>query len=761
MTKQGLNNGLLHRARTFVGVAVVLAVLAGLPAPALAQVNTLAANMTDDGRIFYRDGSSYDWVTTVRAAALEGNVASFDLQTSKTQSARLRVFVVASGMVRIQFGNQDAHYQMQSPMLLEGQGSTPLPARLQEEDAYYELKSEDGEVAVRVGKSPFTLTLLDARGSTFESDRNDDIAGAPVTPALGFRSTGDRRQAFLSFGLRNDEHTFGLSEKYDKVEKTGTRATIWSADTMGSNTLDLAYKAIPLLFSTRRWGMLVHSSAKNYWEIGSFSLMSGTVLVDEDHLDAFLFTGSSLKQLLFRYTALTGRPTMPPVWALGIWMSRATYTSAQQIEDTVHTARAKRFPMDVIHIDPAWMQSHYYSTLGVDGCDFQWDTEKFPHSKEMFQNLKSQGVAASMWINPYLPEGTPIYEEAKAKGFMATDGQGGIARLEGAQHVGELDFTNPAAAEWWKEHLRELLRMGASVLKADYGEGTARDAVFSNGQKGDTMHNLYTALYAQATFEATREVTGQGLVWRRSGYIGSQRYPGTWGGDTQPTWAGFKAVMHGGLSAGISGEAFWASDIGGFAGPMPPPELYVRWAEFGLFSPLSRFHGPQPREPWAYGPEAERIVTKYARLRYRLVPYLVKTAAESVSTGVPMLRHMALEFPDEPNVHTLDDQFALGPDLLVAPVIDEGARSRSVYFPRGRWRALEHPRTEIEGPGFHMIAAPLDYIPVFVREGGSVPMLTVDVQHLKDPMTLKHTTLWPLSLDASRSTKKPAPARNP
>jgi alpha-D-xyloside xylohydrolase len=725
-----------------------------LPSGALAQQDSLAGRMTDDSRIFHRNGYSYEWSTTVKHAAMDGGVATFELQTQKSHSAYLRLFVVAPGMMRLQYGAQDAQFQLQSAMLLDGQGETALPAILRELENAYVFESADAGVSIRIEKSPFTLTLLDNQGlPSFETDRDDDVAGLPVTPALGFRSTGGVRQAFLSFRLRNDEHVFGLSEKYNKVEKTGTRATIWSTDTMGSNTLDLAYKAIPLLFSTQGWGLLVHSSAENFWEIGSFSTISGSVLVDEDHLDAFLFSGNSLKQLLYRYTQITGRPSMPPLWALGIWMSRASYGSSQQVEDIVAAARSRRFPLDVINIDPGWMATHYYFKIGVDACDFHWNTAKFSDAKEMFRELASRGMSVSMWINPYLPEGTPIYEEAKAKGFMASDGHGGVARLEGGEPVGAVDFTNPAATEWWKEHLRELLRMGAAVFKTDYGEGIARHAVFYNGQNGATMHNLYTMLYSKAAFETVREVHGQGMVWRRSGYIGAQRYPGTWAGDTQPTWAGLKSVLRGGLSAGISGEAFWSHDIGGFAGPKPSPELYIRWAEFGLLSPLSRFHGNTPREPWEFGPEAERIVTKYARLRYRLMPYLVESAEESVRTGVPMLRHMALEFPAEPNAYTLDDQYALGSNLLVAPIIVEGARARQVYFPRGRWKALEHPTTVFTGPGFHEVAASLDYIPVFVREGGKVPMLNEDVQNLKNPDIVKHSGPWQLAMHHSATPK--------
>jgi alpha-D-xyloside xylohydrolase len=429
----------------------------------------------------------------------------------------------------------------------------------------------------------------------------------------------------------------------------------------------------------------------------------------------------------------------------------------EQVENVVAQARSRRFPMDVIHID-GWLSGHYYQALGVDACDFRWNYQGFPEPKQMFRKLAAQGISVSLWTNPYVPEDSPLYAEAAQKGFLVHDAQGGVSRLEFGEHAGLVDFTNPAATEWWKEHLRELLRMGASVFKADYGDRVPASAVFFNGQTGATMHNLYTMLYTKAEFEAVREVNGVGMIWRRSGYIGSQRYPGTWAGDTQPTWDGLRSALRGGLSAGLSGEAFWSNDIGGFNGPQPDKELYVRWAEFGLFIPLSRFHGTTPREPWAYDSQAEQIVTKYARLRYRLIPYLLRAASESTATGVPIMRHMALEFPDEPNVQTLDDQYTLGSDLIVAPILEEGARSRFVYFPRGKWKAFELPDRVYIGPGFAQVTAPLDMIPIFVRQGAHVPMLAEDVQSLKDPTILQHTVLWP-ALMLNRKEKPRAATR--
>jgi alpha-D-xyloside xylohydrolase len=272
---------------------------------------------------------------------------------------------------------------------------------------------------------------------------------------------------------------------------------------------------------------------------------------------------------------------------------------------------------------------------------------------------------------------------------------------------------------------------GAAVFKPDYGDRVPEDALFHNGKTGREMHNLYLHLYAETPFEAIQETRGENIVWRRAGYIGTQRYPGTWAGDTQVNWEAARCCLRGGLSAGFTGEAFWSHDIGGFTGPRPTPELYIRWAQWGLLSPLSRFHGNSPREPWEYGPAAVDVVRHYAQLRYTLMPYLRECAEESVRTGVPILRHMKLEFPEEPGTENVDDQYMLGPNLLAAPVLNAGARERTVYVPAGRWVNWDDPAQVYEGPRFHRVPAPLERMPLLARAGARIARFRTAPMHLK------------------------------
>ncbi len=679
-------------------------------------------------RIFHRNDCIYTPVLAVEGIEALKSGFKLSLRLRGGVKAFLNLEVHEPSILGISLSLQDQS-NLEEPYFLTDDLNSYSQTQTRETEAAVEMVWD--EMVLRIERSPFHLSLKKSGVLRWELDR-EEIAGDFVTGPMGFRWTNGRPEAYLSSRLHSDEQTFGFGEKWSRVEKSGFSSRIWNNDTCGSNTTDLSYKAIPWLVNSKGWGLLLSSAFPNLWEVGSFSHSSASCLVEAPRWDGFLLLGDTPKQLVSTYSRFTGMPSLPPLWALGIWMSRCAYQNSQEVMDAIQELKRLDIPCDVIHLDPPWMKHHYYSSLGTDACDFDWNEQAFPERREFFARLKADGIAVSLWVNPYLPEGGNLYQYAQRRGYLVRSLDGGLARLEFGQPVGIVDFTLRAAKNWWKDLIKEILRDGAALVKTDYADRIPEQALFADGRSGREMHHIYLHLYCEAASEAVQEVHGHGLIWRRPGYIGTQRFPISWAGDTQVSWEGLQGCMRGGLSAAFSGEAFWSHDIGGFCGPKPDHELYIRWMQFGMFSPCTRFHGTTPREPWHFGEEAVSIARHYAKLRYRLIPYLWQCAKISAEQGLPILRPMVLEFPSEPAVAQLDDQYMLGPDLLVAPVIHPGQTHRWIYLPQGHWRSLEHPNTVWDGGRFIKVATPLSYIPAFTRSDCILPTWDEAPLHLKD-----------------------------
>ncbi len=623
---------------------------------------------------------------------------------------------------RIRFGDEMA---TASPILVERE--EPAPSWSVEEDGE-RLLARTEALSLEVRRRPWRISFLDAAGAVVCRENVDDVdvlgeACAPVLELVPGEQGAIEctREGLL---LARDEHLYGLGEKFTPLDKRGQRIASWTRDALCTTT-ELAYKNVPFVLSTEGYGVFVHTSRRVDFSLGADSVRAWSFEVEGPELDYFVIHGPTMAGVLDRYTQLTGRPGLPPRWSFGLWMSgTGVYRTQEQIEIMARGMHERDIPCSVIHVEPWWMRSRKYA-------DFVWDDEAFPDPKGLVSRLDELGYRLSLYEHPYVSVESELYAEAADRGYFARRPDGGVYVIEyglsKASRPGEeaptpadtwnapvaiVDFTNPAAKRWYQELHRPLLELGVAAFKTDFGENVPADACFADGSTGATMHNLYPLLYNQAVYEITEEVTGEGIVWSRSGWAGSQRYPTCWGGDPVCDWDSLAATLRGGLSLGLSGIPFWSHDVGGYHGT-PDERLYIRWLQLGFFSPHVRCHGESPREPWRFGERAVSIFRKYAKLRQRLMPYLWAEARESCRTGLPLMRALVLEWPDDPVAWSIDDEFLFGSSLLVAPVLDATDRRR-IWFPPGRWIDFWSDAV-YEGERWLEYDAPLETLPLFER----------------------------------------------
>lgn len=646
-----------------------------------------------------------------------------------SDSMLLSVQVLSPHIVRVRLSAELAsarNYGMLVPAFATA--FEPLPSPRLHETAH-EVSTTIAGVAIALQRDPFAIRIscADVPGATVETALDDrNVHGLLSTPPPGMFSgnaIGDMKGAYWSWRLTPEEHLYGLGERFTPLDHRGEQVTLWDTDAWGTTSAS-SYKYIPFLLSSRGYGLFFHTPTPVTLQAGAPSVRAGLACVHAPTLDLFIVFGSTPKEVLKEYTRLTGRATQPPRWSFGVWLSRCRYQTRAEVEAVAERARAEEIPCDVLHIDPAWLERPGLS------CDFVSNETAFPDLAGMVRSLGERGFKISLWELPYVSALATRYQEAADAGYFLRDVEGqpisaefGVPLPDG-QTRAILDFTNPAARAWWQDLHRPWLRAGVAVFKTDFGEGVPLAAHAWNGMSGEELHNLYPLLYTAAVHEVITQETGRpGMIWGRSGWAGIQRYPAQWGGDPKTDVWAMRASLRAGLSMALSAPGVWAHDIGGFYGPQPLPELYIRWTQFGMFSPLTRAHGTTPREPWEFGQQALDIFRRYARLRTRLNPYLYSTAWETHEQGLPMLRPLVLEFPDDPAVATIDDSYMLGHALLVAPIFSDAPEpvERTLYLPQGEWIDLwtDERRT---GGAYIIRHTPIDTIPVYVRAGTILPL---------------------------------------
>lgn len=579
------------------------------------------------------------------------------------------------------------------------------------------------EVRMAVDEQAATLTSgqVTARVALGSNWRLEFVDGEHTITSSGWRGLGyvdtpEGRFMKEELDLAAGECVYGLGERFTAFVKNGQVVDMWNED--GGTSSELAYKNIPFYLTNRGYGVFVNHPEKVSFEVASEKVERVQFSVPGEYLEYFFIYGPSPKEVLQRYTALTGRPALPPAWSFGLWLT-TSFTTSYDEETVTHFIQGmadRDIPLHVFHFDCFWMKEFQW-------CDFQWDDRVFPDPAGLLRRLKERGLRICVWINPYIAQRSALFEEGMANGYLLRRPTGEVWQTDDWQAgMGIVDFTNPEARRWFAEKLEALIDMGVDCFKTDFGERIPTDVVYHDGSDPVKMHNYYPFLYNQTVFETLERRLGKGeaVVFARSATAGCQRFPVHWGGDSTASYPSMAETLRGGLSFSLSGFSFWSHDISGFE-QTATPDLYKRWVAFGLLSSHSRLHGSSSyRVPWLFDDEAVDVLRFFTKLKCRLMPYIYAAAVEAHETGVPVLRPMMLEFPDDPGCDYLDRQYMLGPSLLVAPIFSPDGRV-AYYLPAGRWTHLLTGRV-VEGGRW--VDETHDYfsLPLMARQGSLIAM---------------------------------------
>lgn len=629
-----------------------------------------------------------------------------------------------------------------TPVEIEEEPSLMLAKEPGKDNSWKVTESADGITyanqngSLTIEKKPWRLVLRDAKGKvltqTYHAYDNRESQVKVIPFCYIKRGSDNSRSVNPVFSLFPNEKIYGCGESFTTLNKVGQKVHLFVTDPQGPET-DQMYKPIPFFMSNRGYGIFMHTSAPVTCDFGATNIAVNKLFMADEKMDFFIFLGDP-KDILYEYTEIVGKAPMPPLWSFGTWMSRITYLTQEDGYNVAENLRKHKIPADVIHFDTGWFDVDWQ-------CDYKFAPSRFSNPQKMLNDLKKDGFRTCLWQLPYFTPKNRYFNELIEKGMYIKNGKGDMPYEDVV-----LDFTNPQTVKWYQEKLGRLISMGVGAIKVDFGEAAPFNGIYSNGRSGLYEHNLYPLRYNKAVADITKEIHDENIIWARSAWAGSQRYPLHWGGDAATNNHGMLGTIRGGLSFGLSGFSFWSHDIGGFV-LSTPEELYRRWLPFGFLTSHTRAHGAPPTEPWLYHEGFVKAFRESAELKYKLMPYVYAQAKECTEKGLPMLRALFVEFPDDPGAWLIEDQYLFGSQILVAPLLESGTQ-REVYLPGEKW--INYQTGEVYGNGWHTIETGKIPAIILVRDGSVLPHIKL-AQHTGE-MDWSQLTLNVYTEDATEAT---------
>ncbi len=590
---------------------------------------------------------------------------------------------------------------------------------------------------IEIQKYPWRIIIKDAKGKILTQTRHiidNDSSQVKLLPfSFIKRGSDNSRSVNPVLTLAPGERIYGCGESFTSLNKVGQKVHLSVTDPQGPET-DGQYKPVPFFFSNRGYGIFMHTSAPVTCDFGASYIGADRLFMADEMVDFFVFFGEP-KDILNEYTDITGKSPMLPLWSFGTWMSRITYFSQEEGLDIAKQLRAHKIPSDVIHFDTGW--------FGVDWqCDYEFAKERFKDPVGMLKQLSKDGFHTCLWQLPYFTPKNRFFPEIIEQGLHVVNATGGMP-VEDAI----LDFSNPKTVSWYQSKIEGLMKQGVSTIKCDFGEAAPYNGFYHSGKGGIYEHNLYPLRYNKALFEVVeRNHPGEGIIWARSAWAGSQRYALHWGGDAATNNIGMLGDLRGGLSFGLSGFSFWSHDMGGFV-TASPEDIYRRWLPFGFLSSHTRAHGAPPTEPWLISKSFTDAFRACAEMKYKLMPYVYAQAKDCSERGLPMVRALLVEFPQDPGAWLVEDEYMFGSQMLVAPLMESG-NERTVYLPKGKW--IDYQSGKIYEGGYQTIQAGKIPAVILVRDGSLIPH--APLAQRTDQINWNKIELKPYKADASRCT---------